>query len=234
MAFRSASTAIVTPSSSATMPIGPSPNNSPENNLPPNWDALSKNSASSRSPPTRPRPKAASSAPGAPVRTVWSANFASPGPPLWRRPTPYWRTSAPTTTAASLIPPPMPTRIFAACRAASTSPAASPYQRLVNADHTVVLGTHSIALPPLPGHRGYAGETVDLSHQLDGTLRIYRADLLLMALPLPLQEHAQRRPAVIPSAQKRKPKMPRIYNLSGRPALAAVTYSIGVTESRCS
>src|SRR5207245_9870450 len=82
------------------------------------------------------------------------------------------------------------------------------YQRLVNADHTVVLGTHSIALPPLPGHRGYAGETVDLSHQLDGTLRIYRADLLLMALPLPLQEHAQRRPAAIPSAQKRKPRCP--------------------------
>src|SRR5437868_3617484 len=29
------------------------------------------------------------------------------------------------------------------------------YQRLVNADHTVVLGTHSIALPPLPAHRSY-------------------------------------------------------------------------------
>jgi hypothetical protein len=97
------------------------------------------------------------------------------------------------------------------------------YQRVVNADHTVTLGTHSIALPPLPGHRGYAGETVALSHQLDGTLRIYRGDQLLLALPLPLQEHAQRRPAPITSAQKRKPAMPRIYNLSGRPALAAVT-----------
>src|ERR1019366_1731687 len=40
------------------------------------------------------------------------------------------------------------------------------YQRVVAADHTVTLGTHSIALPPLPGHRGYAGETVELSHQL--------------------------------------------------------------------
>jgi len=97
------------------------------------------------------------------------------------------------------------------------------YQRVVNADHTVALGTHSIALPPLPGHRGYAGETVELSHQLDGTLRIYRGDHLLLALPLPLEEHAQRRPALITSAQKRKPTMPRIYNLSGRPALAAVT-----------
>src|ERR1700731_4568803 len=97
------------------------------------------------------------------------------------------------------------------------------YQRVVNPDHTVTLGAHLIALPPLPGQRGYAGETVELSHQLDGTLRIYRGDALLRALPLPLEEHAQRRPAPITSAQKRKTPMPRIYNLSGRPALAAVT-----------
>src|ERR1700693_1280783 len=31
------------------------------------------------------------------------------------------------------------------------------YQRVVNPDHTVTPGAHSIALPPLPGHRGYAG-----------------------------------------------------------------------------
>jgi transposase len=97
------------------------------------------------------------------------------------------------------------------------------YQRVVNADHTVALGSHSIALPPLPGHHGYAGETVELCHQLDGTLRVYRGDTLLTALPLPLQEHGPRRPAQITSAQKRKNPMPRIYNLGGRPALAAVT-----------
>src|SRR5712671_967248 len=97
------------------------------------------------------------------------------------------------------------------------------YQRVVAADHTVTLGAHTIALPPLPGHRGYAGETLELSHQLDGTMRVYRGDALLVALPLPLEEHAQRRPAPITSAQKRKTPMPRIYNLSGRPALAAVT-----------
>src|ERR1039458_1625922 len=68
------------------------------------------------------------------------------------------------------------------------------YQRIVAADHTVVLGAHSIALPPLPGHRGYAGETVELSHQLDGMLRVYRGDQLLLALPLSLEEHADRRP----------------------------------------
>jgi transposase len=97
------------------------------------------------------------------------------------------------------------------------------YQRVVAPDHTVTLGAYAIALPPLPGPRGYAGETVELSHQLEGTLRVYRGDVLLLALPLPLEEHAERRPAPSRTAQKRKNPMPRIYNLSGRPALAAVT-----------
>jgi transposase len=97
------------------------------------------------------------------------------------------------------------------------------YQRVVAADHTVTLGTHSIALPPLSGHHGYARETLELSHQLDGMLRIFRGDRLLLAQPLPLEEHAERRPASITAAQKRKKLTPRIYQLSGRPALAAVT-----------
>ena len=97
------------------------------------------------------------------------------------------------------------------------------YQRVVAADHTVALGAQSIALPPLPAHRGYAGETVALSHQLDGVLRIFRADTLITARPFAFEEYAQRRPVQLTSAQKRKPKMPRIYNLSGRPALATVT-----------
>jgi transposase len=97
------------------------------------------------------------------------------------------------------------------------------YQRVVAPDHTVTLGAQSIALPPLPGARGYAGETVELSHQLDGTLCVFRGDALLLALPLPLEEHAERRPKLLTSAQKRKTTLPRIYNLSGRPALAAVT-----------
>src|ERR1700694_531129 len=97
------------------------------------------------------------------------------------------------------------------------------YQRVAAAAHTVTLGAQSIALPPLSGPRGYAGETVEPSHQLDGTLRVFRGDALLLALPLPLQEHAERRPVAITTAQKRKTQTPRIYNLSGRPALAAVT-----------
>jgi transposase len=95
------------------------------------------------------------------------------------------------------------------------------YRRIVAADHTVTLGASSIVLPPLSGHRGYAGETLELAHHLDGMLRVYRGDHLLFTLPLPLAEHPERRPQLLTSAQKRK--TPRIYNLSGRPALAAVT-----------
>jgi transposase len=97
------------------------------------------------------------------------------------------------------------------------------YRRVVADDHTVTLGTHVIALPPLPGPRGYAAETVELSHQLDGALRVYRGDQLLQTVPMQLEEHAERRPQTLTAAQKRKTPLPRIYNLSGRPALAAVT-----------
>jgi transposase len=95
------------------------------------------------------------------------------------------------------------------------------YQRIVSADHVVNLGTKAIALPPRPGQRSYAGDTVELCHQLDGTLHVFRGDQLLLKQALPLQEHADHRPAPLTTAQKKK--LPRIYNLSGRPALAAVT-----------
>jgi hypothetical protein len=95
------------------------------------------------------------------------------------------------------------------------------YQRVVGADHVIRLGAHAIALPALPGHRGYARETVELAHQLDGMLRVYRGDQLLLTLPLPLEEH-EGRPAPITTARKRKTPTPRIYTLSGRPALTAV------------
>ena len=97
------------------------------------------------------------------------------------------------------------------------------YRRVVAANHTLTLGANSIALPPLPGQRGYAGETLELAHHLDGMLHVYRRDRLLLVLPLPLEEHADHRPALLTTAQKRKTPMPRIYNLSGRPALATVT-----------
>jgi transposase len=95
------------------------------------------------------------------------------------------------------------------------------YQRIVSPDHIVTLGTEAIALPPRSGQRSYAGETVELSHQLDGSLLVFRGDQLLLRQVRPLREPLDRRPALVSTAQKRK--LPRIYNLSGRPALAAVT-----------
>jgi transposase len=96
------------------------------------------------------------------------------------------------------------------------------YQRVVGADHVVRLGEHLFALPSLPGHRGYARETVELSHQLDGMLRVYRGDQLLLTAALPLKEQIDRRPAHLTSAAKKKHTTPRIYNFSGHPALTAV------------
>ena len=101
------------------------------------------------------------------------------------------------------------------------------YQRVVGPDHVISFGAHSIALPALPSQHGYAGDSVDLSHHLDGRLFVsYRKVLLLsllLPLPLPLLEPVDRRPAPRISRQKTKKPMPRIYNLGGRPALAAVT-----------
>jgi len=68
------------------------------------------------------------------------------------------------------------------------------YRRVVGADHVVRLGDHLFVLPSSPGHRGYACETVELSHQLDGMLRTYRADQLLLTAALPLKEYVHRRP----------------------------------------
>src|ERR1700731_714135 len=96
------------------------------------------------------------------------------------------------------------------------------YQRVVGADHVVRLGDHLFALPSLPGHRGYARETVELSHQLDGMLRIYRGDHLLLTVALPLKEQLGGRPAAVTPAAKKKRLTPRIYNFSGHPALTAV------------
>ncbi len=46
------------------------------------------------------------------------------------------------------------------------------YQRVVGPDHVISFGAHAIALPALSSKRGYAGNTVDLSHHLDATLHI--------------------------------------------------------------
>ena len=95
----------------------------------------------------------------------------------------------------------------APCPAASISPAASAFT--INASSPPTTPSPSARTPSpcpaLPGHRGYAGETVELSHHLDGMLRVYRGDLLLRCPPLPLQEHAERPPGSSPRRRKEKP-----------------------------
>jgi hypothetical protein len=207
------------------MPTGLWPSNSPENNRPHNLDAFWSNSASSRSPAYSPQAKGRIERAWrtlqdrlvSELRLAQALTLAQANAVLDKFCADYnQRFAAPPAEAACDFRP-LPRRFdLARCLALH-------YQRVVNPDHTVTLGRHAIALPPLPGHRGYAGETVELSHQLDGMLRVYRGDTLLTALPLPLQDYAQRRPAPITAAQKRKQPTPRIYNLGGRPALAAVT-----------
>jgi hypothetical protein len=99
------------------------------------------------------------------------------------------------------------------------------YQRVLGPDPVITFGAHSLALPPLPAKRGYAGNTVDLSHHLDGMLLVSYRKLLLLSLPwpLPVQDLSHARPAPRTKPQKPKTPMPRIYNLGGRPALAALT-----------
>jgi hypothetical protein len=184
-------------------------NNPPENNLPLNSDTLWKNSASSRSPLILLKPRAASSAPGAPLEPPGQRtspcsghHFVGSQPrarPFLRRLQSALRTSR-RRRRFRLSPPAPPLRLARCLRLR--------YQRVVAADHTVTFGAQAIALPPLSAHRGYAGESVELSHQLDGLLRVLRADTLLTVLPFAFEEHAARRPVQLTSAQKRQPTMP--------------------------
>lgn len=95
------------------------------------------------------------------------------------------------------------------------------YQRVVAADHTVSWAGEIFQLPSLSSPKSFAGKRIEISHQLDGSLRFYLQRQLLLTTQRPLQELAAPKPAVRSAALKRKPKMPRIYSLGGRPAVAA-------------
>ena len=78
-------------------------------------------------------------------------------------------------------------------------------------------GAHALQLPAHNGKLGYAGAVVELSHQLNGELVVWKGQQRLYATPLPLDYtpgQAPRRP------RASKPRQPRIYLLGGRPALA--------------
>jgi len=204
---------------------GPSPNKTETTSAgkqsPRNSDAPSKNSASSRSRLTPRKPKAASSAPGAPVRTVWSRRTASGSrttlaeantvlAALLRRLQPAFRPRRRRIRAPNFRSLP---RRFDLDRCLAFR-----YQRVVHADHTVTLAPTRSRCPIARSARGYAGETVELSHQLDGRLRVF-AEINSSATMPPAAGTTRPTPPCPPltTAQKRKTPMPRIYNLGGRP-----------------
>lgn len=89
------------------------------------------------------------------------------------------------------------------------------YQRKVGKDHVVVLGAKTLQLPPRPGRRSYAGEVVELSHQLNGELHVWRGQEHIHQVHMPLDYTPGQAPPR-PAARRRKP---RIYVYAGRPAL---------------
>src|ERR1700690_2785725 len=235
-ACRSASTATATASFSATIPTGPWPNNSPANNLPPSWDGLWKNSASNKSLPTLPRPKAASSAPGAPARTAWSANSASPTLALSTPPTSSSPASAPTTTNASPSPPARHNATSAPCLRASTSITASVFATSAWSEPTTSspsapTPSHShpcprnAALPVPPWNSPTASMAACLS--LIGRFCFCRCPCHCWKMPIAALPLA-------PSGRKQKPRCPASTTSAAGPPLPPYPNWKGVTDSRCS
>ena len=79
------------------------------------------------------------------------------------RPQPAWR------------PPPRDLALLLGCR----------YVRRVAADNTVRLGLRWIQLPPRPGRRSWAGQSVELRELLDGRLAAFHDHRLLATQPSP-------------------------------------------------
>ncbi len=168
---------------------------------------------------------AASNVSGAPSRTASSANPAWPMFALWNTPIASSQPSCPTSSAASQWPRRNPFPTSARSRAVSIWLAAAAFATSASSPpaHTVAWSREIFQLPPASATPCFAGKTVESSHQLDGSLRFYLGPSLLLTAQRPLRELEEPRPATLTSALKRKPKMPRIYNLGGRPALAATS-----------
>jgi len=139
--------------------------------------------ASSRFPLTLLKPTDGLNACGAPCRTVSSANYVWPTPVRWNKPTASWRLFAPTLTTA--LPFLLPSPAMTSARypealiwlAGSLSQLPLPAHRGPRPHHPFCRQNHSTSRHLFPSWLCRA--VVELSHQLDGSLRIYRADQLL-------------------------------------------------------
>jgi len=164
---------------------GRSARNCAASKIPPTSGACCTSSASASSPPSRPRPKAASSACGARCKIASSANCAFAGlstledanaflptflPDFIRR---FAR--APADTAPAWRPAPRPLEHILSCR----------YERRVAKDNTVALGPRWVQIPPGPRARSYAGCHVTVRELLDGRLVVSYQETIIATLPSP-------------------------------------------------
>lgn len=90
------------------------------------------------------------------------------------------------------------------------------YERTVGRDHVIQFGSRIIQLPAAGNGCGYAGQKVELSHQLNGELHAWLGDRHLSQQSIPL-EYA---PGLAPRRPQQRNKKPRIYVLGGREAVA--------------
>jgi transposase len=94
------------------------------------------------------------------------------------------------------------------------------YPRVVNPDHTIVVGAGlRVQLPALPGHQGYAGKSVEVCQQPNGDVKVYLERRLLhqeAAEPGagPVRARPMRR-----RAGPRKKKPLKTYTFAGRAAI---------------
>src|SRR5215471_11821746 len=61
------------------------------------------------------------------------------------------------------------------------------YKRTVEHDHTISFGAHRIQLPPVAGANGYAGQKLEVSHQLNGERHVWLGDRHLYQGPAPVE-----------------------------------------------
>src|SRR5439155_2097176 len=83
------------------------------------------------------------------------------------------------------------------------------YERTVGRDHVVEFGSRSLQLPPGKNGTGYAGQMVELGHQLNGELHVWAGERHLMQMSIPL-DYA---PGLAPKRPQTRKQKSRIYVL---------------------
>jgi len=94
------------------------------------------------------------------------------------------------------------------------------YERKVGNDHVIRVGPGlKVQLPPLPGHKGFAGRMVQVCHAPDGCIRVYLDDRLLLQQAADPWAGPVRALDMQRSTAPRKKKPLRVYSFAGRPAV---------------